>query len=49
MLTDGVNIDYNKMKYTNIKITNKTKLEDLKLPLLVNNKVYYIVYQKQNK
>ncbi len=36
--------DYEKIKYTNIDITNNTKLNELKLPFLSNRLVYIISF-----
>ena len=36
--------DYEKLKYTNINITNNTKLNELKLPFLSNGLVYIISF-----
>lgn len=36
--------DYEKLKYTNIDITNNTKLNELKLPFLSNGLVYIISF-----
>ena len=36
--------DYQRIKYTNINITNETKLSDLKLPFLSNGIVYIISF-----
>lgn len=36
--------DYEKIKYTNIDITNNTKLNELKLPFLSNGLVYIISF-----
>jgi len=36
--------DYSKIKYTNININNKTKLNELKLPILSQNVIYVISF-----
>lgn len=36
--------DYEKLKYTNLKITNNTKLNELKLPFLSKGLVYIISF-----
>ena len=43
LLQEGVN-DFKHLKYTNINITNQTKLGDLKLPFLTQSKVYIISF-----
>ena len=43
-LEEGVNQDYSKFKYTNKNITEKTKLNELKLPFLTQRKVYIISF-----
>lgn len=37
-------VDYNKLKYQNMKITEQTKLSDLKFPMLDCDKVYVISF-----
>ena len=43
-LTVGVNEDYSRFKYTNKQITERTKLNELKLPFLTQSKVYIISF-----
>lgn len=43
-LTEGVNEDYSRFKYTNKVITESTKLNELKLPFLTQSKVYIISF-----
>ena len=37
-------IDYSQLSYKKLKITGKTKLVELKLPLMVSNKIYIIQF-----
>ena len=37
-------VDYSELSYKKLKITDKTKLVDLKLPLMVNNKIYVVQF-----
>ena len=44
VLEEGINQDYSKFKYTNINITSRTKLNELKLPFLTQRRVYIISF-----
>jgi hypothetical protein len=44
ILEEGINQDYSKFKYSNINITSRTKLNELKLPFLTQKKVYIISF-----
>jgi hypothetical protein len=37
-------VDYSQLSYKKLKITNKTKLVELKLPLMVSNKIYIVQF-----
>ena len=41
---DGIIYDYSRYKYTNLNITTRTKLNELKLPFLKQNRVYIISF-----
>lgn len=41
---DGIIYDYSRYKYTNLNITTRTKLNELKLPFLTQNRVYIISF-----
>ena len=44
VLEEGINQDYSKFKYSNINITSRTKLNELKLPFLTQRRVYIISF-----